>query len=39
MDALKDWYRSYNAICNAHRVEELGAFVAGTHLGPCRDGG
>ncbi len=28
MDALRDWYRSYNAVCNAHRFEELAGFVA-----------
>jgi predicted ester cyclase len=26
---LEAWYRRYNAVCNAHRFEELGQFVAG----------
>lgn len=25
---LEAWYRRYNAVCNAHRFEELGQFVA-----------
>ena len=25
---LKDWYRRYNGVCNAHRFEELGSYVA-----------
>ena len=25
---MKDWYRRYNELCNAHRFEELPAFVA-----------
>ena len=27
-DRLKDWYRRYNEVCNAHRFEELSGFVA-----------
>ena len=27
-DALKDWYRRYNEVCNAHRFGELADFVA-----------
>ena len=26
---LKDWYRRYNEVCNAHRFDDLGSFVAG----------